>query len=131
MSLPRPKRDAPPFLGKLRRADPAPPIQRLEEVANGVTYDPSPYHCPSPKGQPPKRRAKPASRCPRAWTEQEIVGAIRSALRHGHVSPNWDGDFPRYAWHRDGDRLYEARGCAGGVYHAYAREINAVVIGLR
>jgi len=131
MSLRRPKRDAPPFLGKPLRADTDPPMQRLEEAAEKATYDPSPYHCPGPKGQPPKRRAKPASRCPRAWSEQEIIGAIRNALREGHVSPSWDGEFPRYAYHRDGSFLYAARGCAGGVYHAYALEPGTVVAGLR
>jgi hypothetical protein len=131
MSLRRPKRDAPSFLGKPRKADPNPPLSKLGEVAETAMYDPSPYHCPGPKGQPPKRRAKPASRCPRDWSEQEIIAAIRNALRGGHVSPDWDGDFPRYVYHRDGKLLYAARGCVGGVYHAYPLEPGTVVAGLR
>jgi hypothetical protein len=131
MSLRRPKRDAPPFLGKPKKADPDPPMHKLKEVAGIATYDPSPYHCPGPKGQPPKRRAKPASRCPRAWTNQEIIGALHKALLGGHVSSDWDGDFPRYAYHREGKLLYAARGCAGGIYHAYPLEPGTVVVGLR
>jgi hypothetical protein len=131
MSLERPKRDAPTFLGKSRRADANPPLEKLQEIAEKAMYNPSPYHCPGPKGQPPKRRAKPAKRCPRAWSEDEIVSAIRHAMRNGHVSWGWDGDFPRYVYHRDGKFLYEARGCAGGVYYAYPLEPGNVVAGLK
>jgi hypothetical protein len=39
----------------------------------------------------------------------ELTAWLRSALASGRIGAPWDGDFPRYVWHRRGDVVYEAR----------------------
>jgi|ERR1700689_610585 hypothetical protein len=50
-----------------------------------------------------------ASACPRGLDFGEVEGWLREAVRDGSVSAVLDGDFPRYAWKRVDDRVYEAR----------------------
>ena len=63
---------------------------------------------------------------PEAWILMrshfdEVTEWLREAVRVGCVSAALDGDFPRYAWRRVGDRVYEARlSNAGlGAYKGY------------
>jgi hypothetical protein len=49
--------------------------------------------------------------CPRdlAHRQVEIQQWLAEAIQHGHFSPYWEGGFPRYVWHRDGEVVYAAR----------------------
>jgi hypothetical protein len=105
----RPKRARVHYPNKPKALDRSATLDRLEEAAINATYTPSEYHCSGPKGQRPKRRAKPAMHCPRNWTQQQALLAIRRAIRAGQVSKRWTGRFPRHVWHREGDVWYEAR----------------------
>jgi hypothetical protein len=106
--------------------------EELEEAAVKARYLPSDYHCKQSKGQPPKRRARPAMLCPRDWTIQQAVVAIRTAIRARRVSRRWVNGFPRHIWHKEGDVWYEARTAMGtaGTYHAYPIEIAGLPAGL-
>jgi hypothetical protein len=83
----------------------------LEELATRVKYVGSPEHkdAPSFAGQP-KPRAD-ASKCDRglAFKQEEVTEWLRSAIRRGAISGVLEGDFPRYAWHKEDDIVYEAR----------------------
>lgn len=83
----------------------------LDQLAQRVRYIGSPEHkdTPSFAGQP-KPRAD-ASRCdPQLAGRQTLVTDwLRRAIRRGDISAFREGDFPRYAWHREGDVVYEAR----------------------
>jgi hypothetical protein len=94
---------------------------RLEQAADRAVYSPSDYHCRLPDGRPRRLRARPASAFPRQWPIKEATEALRVAIIRGHVSQAWEDDFPRYAWHREGETIYEARHTGGprGTYHAY------------
>ena len=39
----------------------------------------------------------------------ELASWLREAVSEGCVSAALEGDFPRYAWKRFGDQVYEAR----------------------
>lgn len=112
------------LFGKPKRVDPTPDPSKLENAAATAVYGFSEYHCRGPKGEAPKKRARPASICPRKWSNDEATEALRMALKKGHVSEAWEEGFPRYAWHRDGAILYEARHTRGptGTFHAYPIE---------
>jgi hypothetical protein len=106
---------------------------RLEAAAVNATYTASLYHCPGPDRRRPARRIKPASHCPREWTVQEGINAVRSAIREGRVSVGWTLDgFPRRIWHQEGEVWYEARTSdrAGGSYHGYPAEVATLPRGL-
>ncbi len=93
------------------------------------SYVASPYHCRGDHGERRRRRAKPASVCPRRWSFDEATAALRRAMQLGNVSEAWDGDYPRYVWYRAGpDVTYEARLSGGipGTYHAYPIEDDQV-----
>lgn len=119
--------------GKRKRVDPSPDLARLEAAARTATYLSSDYHCRGPKGQPPKRRTSPTSICPRAWRDEEATNALRKALLNGHISDVWDGEFPRYVWHKEGEVIYEARHTGGpaGCFHAYPIKSLQIPSGLK
>lgn len=87
-----------------------PPNADLDSVASRVRYVGSPEHkdIPSFAGRP--RLRADASCCPREITDAELVTEwLRLAIRRGVISANWNGDFPRYVWHKEGDTVFEAR----------------------
>lgn len=106
---------------------------RLATAADKARYAPSEYHCRLPDGRPRRLRAKPASVCQRTWAVPDATEALRVAIVRGHVSDVWEDDFPRYAWHRDGETIYEARHTRGptGSYHAYPIEESEAPLELR
>jgi hypothetical protein len=95
----------------LRIVAPPPPSIDLQDVARRVSYVGSPEHkdVPSFAGQP--RPRSDASICDRslAQEQQRITDWLRDAIRSGRVSALWENGYPRYAWHRDGDTVYEGR----------------------
>jgi hypothetical protein len=78
-------------------------------------------------------RPKPASICPKRWSDDDATRALRSAVVCGNVSEIWEDGFPRHVWHKDGNVLYEARHTRGpvGSFHAYPIENIQAPIGLR
>lgn len=83
----------------------------LDDIASRATYIGSPEHkdYPSFAGQP-QHRGDDASLCPRWIKDKEVVTKwLRSAIRRGAVGAPWEGGFPRYVWHREGDTVFEGR----------------------
>src|SRR4051794_35734067 len=105
------KKPVRPILGKPKRVASSLSAEQLREAALRAVYDGNQnlHHCPDAMGRPPRSRAKPASICPRRWTDEDTTKALREALARGNVSETWEDGFPRYIWHREGDTLYEAR----------------------
>jgi hypothetical protein len=53
-----------------------------------------------------------ATICDRSFVNRldEINRWLKAAILAGHFSAYWDHNhFPRYVWHREGDRVFEAR----------------------
>jgi hypothetical protein len=106
----------------------------LAKVAVSRRYVGSPYHKAGAgfAGQPRGRRPS-ASLCPRQLVNQRhrVQRWLRAAIKAGHVGV-WDGGFPRYVWHREGEIVFEARhGTPGsGEYHGYPLEPRQRVRGL-
>lgn len=83
----------------------------LKAIAARVSYIGSPEHkdTPSFAGQP--RPRADAAICDRSLARKQVLVTrwLREAVRLGFVSAYWEGDFPRYVWHREGDFVFEAR----------------------
>ncbi len=92
-----------------RRIEKAPTGTNLEALAQQVRYVGSPEHKdrPSFAGQP--RPHATATICDPDLSQEELTNWLRSAIKAGHVGYPWEGGFPRYAWHKQGDVVYEAR----------------------
>ena len=93
-----------------RRSIHVPPSTNLANLAARASYVGSPEHKDSVSfaGQP--RPRGDASLCPREIQDLEVItGWLRSAIREGSTGAPWEGDFPRYVWHREGDVVFEAR----------------------
>ena len=119
---------------KARRVQPPPDGIDLRQVAESCTYVGSPYHKDRPgfAGIPRGRRPS-ASLCPPDLANRRdlVEGWLRSAVRAGRFGA-WDGGYPRYVWHREGEIVFEARqGSPGsGQYHGYPLEPEQPVQGL-
>lgn len=79
-------------------------------------------------------RARPdASVCPQELANcQDVVESwLREGINAGRVGA-WEGGYPRYVWHREGDVVFEAKqGSPGsGEYHGYPLTPEQRVIGL-
>lgn len=101
---------------------------QLAELAQQVSYIGSVEHKDSPSfaGWPKPR--SDASMCNRALSEDrnQITTWLRAAIQRGHIGEPWEGSFPRYAWYRDGDTMYEARlvNRTSGEYKGYPLRKN-------
>lgn len=74
-----------------------------------------------------------ASKCdPKLADRDELTEWLRAAIRAGHAGDLWEGDFPRYAWCRQGGVIYEARltNSELGEYKGYPLEEDEHVEGL-
>lgn len=92
-------------------------------VAARVRYVGSPEHKTYPfAGSSPRLRAD-ASKCDKVFvgSESELTEWLREAIRRGVTGGQWEGGFPKYVWHREGDVVYEARllNCGNGEYKGY------------
>ncbi|HPG66156.1 MAG TPA: hypothetical protein PLO37_04865 [Candidatus Hydrogenedentes bacterium] len=88
-----------------------PPGVDLSELARRVSYIGSPEHKTYPlAGSNPNLRSD-ASKCDKALVgrEDDIAGWLRRAIGNGWIGAPWEGEFPRYAWHRVDDVVFEAR----------------------
>ena len=102
-----------------------PPDIDLDSLANRVTYVGSPEHkdIPSFAGRPHPRAD--ASLCPREIRDVEVVTEwLRSAIRQGATGGLWEGGFPRYAWYKHEDTVFEGRlvNRGDGSYKGYPLE---------
>jgi len=101
-----PKRKRP-----LRRAikQPSPSPEVLRELSSRVSYLGSPEHklTNSFAGHP--RPRADASICASSITKLYAERLLRRAIKTGNISDMFDGEFPRYAWIRDRNSIYEAR----------------------
>jgi hypothetical protein len=81
-----------------------------------------PPNSPATIAGEPRPRAD-ASICDRKLLTRpgELTAWLQAAIRTGKVSELFEGEFPRYAWHRDGDIVYEARliNSVAGQYKGY------------
>jgi hypothetical protein len=99
-----------------------PPDMDVAQVARRARYVGSAEHkdAPSFVGQP--RPRADATICDRTFADRqaEITAWLRAAIREGRTG-EWEGAFPRYAWHRQGDRVFEARlvNAGNGEYKGY------------
>ena len=95
----------------LVRAMGPPAGKDLEAVARKASYVGSPEHkdTPSFAGQP--RPRADAAICDRslAGKQAQVTKWLRKAIRCGFVNAFWEGEFPRYVWHKEGDIVFEAR----------------------
>lgn len=119
MRTPSRKRKAP-----ARRFGPAPEDVDLEAVAERAHYVGSPEHKDAPSFAGDPRPRADATICDRSFAGRlnDINGWLRRAIRDGQFSAYWDhAHFPRYVWHREGDRVFEARvvNAGQGSYKAY------------
>ncbi len=88
-----------------------PPGVNLHAVAAGATYIGSPEHKDAPSFAGQVRPRADASICDRALLgmQVQLTTWLRQAIGNGRVSGRWEGGFPRYVWHREGDVVYEGR----------------------
>jgi len=87
-----------------------PPGADLAQIAGRSSYVGSSEHKSHPSfAGPPKRRAD-ATKCDPALADPaELTEWLREAIASGRVGAPWEGDFPRYVWHRRGEVCYEGR----------------------
>jgi len=85
---------------------------RLQCIGSSVRYVGSVEHkdTPSFAGSPPRPRPD-ATLCDRSLAncQDEITGWLREAVSKGVVGGPWEGEFPRYAWYKRKETVYEAR----------------------
>ena len=105
----------------------------LANVAARVTYVGSSEHKSFPSFAGPPKPRSDASRCDPQLTDPAVLTEwLREAVTAGHVGELWEGDFPRYAWHRYEGVIYEARLVNPGLgqYKGYPLEVGEEPEGL-
>jgi hypothetical protein len=87
-----------------------PPGADLPKLAAASRYVGSVEHktYPSFAGRPQPRAD--ASKCdPALASADQLTDWLREAINAGNVGAPWEGDYPRYVWHRQGGVVYEGR----------------------
>jgi hypothetical protein len=85
------------------------PETDLAAIAGKATYVISAEHKDYLTSAGPGNLRSDASACPRGLNFDEVTEWLREAVSEGSVSAALEGEFPRYAWKRIGDQVYEAR----------------------
>lgn len=85
------------------------PQMDLSAIAEKIDYIISAEHKDYLTSAGPGNLRSDATRCPRGLDFNEVRVWLRDAVRTGSVSAILEGDFPRYAWKRVGEQVYEAR----------------------
>ena len=95
----------------LRKITSPPPGIRLQKVAGKVRYVGSPEHKLAPTSAGMPRPRADASICDQRVSSMFVTVNkwLKRAVSKGVVGGPWEGKFPRYAWYKDGDTVYEAR----------------------
>jgi len=85
--------------------------RNMADVAEHVRYIGSAEHKDTPSFAGRLRPRADASLCPRELVHEleRVTQWLRSAIARGAVGELWEGEFPRYAWHKEGSVVYEAR----------------------
>lgn len=87
-----------------------PPGTDLAALAARTSYVGSPEHKTNPSFAGPARPRADAAKCdPSLADPAELTAWLRRAITMGMIGEPWDGDFPRYVWHREGEIVYEGR----------------------
>jgi hypothetical protein len=81
----------------------------LAETAERVSYIGSQEHKDSQSFAGTRSPRPDASICPPHLTQELVTQWLRRAIEGGMIGELWEGEFPRYAWHREGDVVYEGR----------------------
>jgi hypothetical protein len=82
----------------------------LIELARRTSYVGSAEHKTYPSFAGAPRLRADASKCdPKFADPEEITQWLRDSIKAGWVGAPWEGDFPRYVWHRRDGVIYEAR----------------------
>ncbi|WP_280564937.1 hypothetical protein [Chromohalobacter sp. 48-RD10] len=80
---------------------------------------------PSFAGNPPRPRPD-ATICDRSLSHRQadITNWLRHGILNGHFGTLMEGDFPRYVWYQDNERVYEGRlvNREQGAYKGYPLE---------
>ena len=87
-----------------------------------ITYVGSPEHKDTPSFAGPPRPRGDASICPREYRDEKLITRwLRAAICDGSTGAPWNGDFPRYVWHKENDTVFEARlvSRGNGTYKGY------------
>jgi len=85
------------------------PETDLAALAGKVAYVISAEHKDYLTTAGPGNLRSDASACPRGLDFDDVTAWLREAVSEGSVSAALEGEFPRYAWKRIGDQVYEAR----------------------
>lgn len=95
----------------MRRVRLVPPGTDLKVLAARVRYVGSPEHKDTPSFAGPPSPRPDASICPRELKDDAelITRWLRAAIRAGSTGAQWNGDFPRYVWHKENDTVFEGR----------------------
>jgi TPR repeat protein len=81
----------------------------LARLAGKVSYIISTEHKDYLTSAGPGNLRSDATACPRGIDRLQAETWLKEAVQAGHVSAACDGGFPRYAWKKAGDRVFEAR----------------------
>lgn len=82
----------------------------LMVLAKRAAYVGSPEHKDRPTFAGRPRPRADATICdPELADRQRLSQWIRKAIEESRVGAPWEGDFPRYVWHRVGEIVYEGR----------------------
>ncbi|MFH1437604.1 MAG: hypothetical protein ABIJ56_17995 [Pseudomonadota bacterium] len=83
----------------------------LDALADRVRYVGSPEHKNAPSFTGAPRPRADATICDEKFIsmQQQLTLWLQESVRRGIVGGPWEGDFPRYAWCRIDEDLYEAR----------------------
>lgn len=102
-----PRRRRPQF----RKIQPPPEGVDTTQLAAQVSYVGSPEHKSGPSFAGTPRPRADATICDDALSSRlpEIQRWLRHAFRVQCLGGPWEGDFPRYAWCKVGDVVYEPR----------------------
>ena len=95
----------------MRRSLGSPPSGvSLARLAQNARYVGSSEHKTYPSFAGPARPRADASKCdPSLADPDELTAWLRKAIEAGNVGAPWEGDYPRYVWHRRSDTVYEGR----------------------
>jgi hypothetical protein len=98
--------------------------EKRQALAARAKYVGSPEHKGSPSFAGAPRPRADATICPDEFHDKRelLESWLKSAIGSGRIGPPLEGEWPRYAWHRQGDALFEARltNRRAGEYKGYA-----------
>jgi hypothetical protein len=117
-----------------RTVQPPPTGVRTSDLATSVRYVGSPEHKTGPSFAGAPRPRGDATKCEPSLSNRlpEIQAWLERAFRIGCLGGPWEGNFPRYAWCKIGNTVYEARlvNRALGEYKGWQLEIDEWPVGI-